>query len=93
MKKRKLEPYPEDQTVDMFEWMIIQEKDSLDVWETIDHQAIPITNLRDDHIKNILKLMDERGDGWREEQRPRLMAEIKRRLAETTANGKLIYMD
>lgn len=93
-KKTKYESYPTDQTVDMFEWIIEQDKDPLDVWETIDHQAIPIVNLRPAHLQKILEYMNAR-PGWRHEQKIRIEAELKRRekakLIRKSKAGKLFY--
>lgn len=85
----------------MFEWMVENDNDPLDIWETVDYQcipivnlSIPIVNLRDSHLEKIVEFL-ETHPGWRAEQKPRILAEVERRkkakLAKTTKAGNLFY--
>lgn len=86
--------YPEALEIDMFDYMILEEKDTLYVWETAHHQCILIKDLRTDHIRNILSIMEEK-PCWRQDQKPILEAELKQReimaIIASTKNGELLY--
>lgn len=93
-KIKKTIPYPNSKTVDMFDWIVVDEKDPLDLWETKEEQYIPIKNLREQHLLAIVDFF-KKHPGWRLEQQPRIYAEIERRkklkLIKNTKAGNLFY--
>lgn len=64
-----------------------------ELWSTLDGQTIPIINLRDSHLANIIEHVKDRDRG--QEILPYLIEEKKRRrkaeLAKKSKMGKVLY--
>jgi hypothetical protein len=90
VKQKKPRKYPKNKTLSDED--ISTKIDEL--WFTKNGQVVPIKNLRDSHIVNILKFMNKH-KGWRVEYKPTLLHEQKRRkqekLIKKTKAGKLLY--
>jgi hypothetical protein len=88
LKRRKqYKPYPESKLCDPFECYSYGE-----TWTTLDGQRIPIVNLRNNHLKNVIEHVKKRK---LQGILPYLEAEVERRkklkLVKKSKAGKLLY--
>jgi len=86
--KKTFKPYPESERHDpMVPWKFGE------IWITLDGQVIPIVNLRDSHLANIIAYIKKGSNSAR--MLPYLEAELLRRkklkLTKDTKAGKLLY--
>lgn len=86
--------YTLDKVISHVRYARLSNQECLYIWVTRDAQMIPLMNLRDNHLDNIIDRFKEMPQ-WRKEQQPYIYAEKRRRIeqawASKTQAGKVLY--
>ncbi len=95
MKKNKRKPakYPKSKVLD-FDDINNMGISWHEFWVTREGQAVLISNLRETHLENIVKYMEE-NPGWRSKYKPYIFDEVVRRKREqfikSSKAGSILY--
>ena len=91
--KRKPSKYPKSKVIDESDIYSMGISWN-EFWVTREGQAVLICNLRDSHLQNIVKYMEE-NPGWRSKYKPYIFEEVVRRKREqfikSSKAGSILY--